>query len=105
MNAEFESIPLIKNDTAKRFEMEVEGHTAFINFGEYSNHLALVHTESPVALAGRGAGSAIVEKALHWSKDNGYTILPYCPFIFTFIKRHPEWKEIVDPEFPGFAAL
>ena len=105
MKAEFESTPLIKNDGAKRFEMEIDGHLAFINFGEYSSHLALVHTESPQALAGRGAGSAIVEKTLQWSKDNGYSILPYCPFIFTFIKRHQEWKEIVDPDFPGYAVL
>ena len=105
MNAEFESIPLIKNDSAKRFEMEVDGHLAFINFGEYEGQLALVHTESPVALAGRGAGSAIVEKTLQWAKENDYTILPYCPFVFTYIKRHPEWKDFVDPEFPGYAAL
>lgn len=105
MKAEFENLPLIKNDEAKRFEMIVDGHVVFINFGEYEKQLALVQTESPPALAGRGAGTAIVEKTLAWARDNGFLVLPYCPFVFLYIKRHPEWKSLVDPGFHGYRAL
>ena len=31
MKTEFESIPLVKNESKKRFEIEIDGHFAFSN--------------------------------------------------------------------------
>jgi hypothetical protein len=52
MKPEFENIPLVKNETKKRFEIEVNGHFAFINYGEREHQIALVHTEAEPELAG-----------------------------------------------------
>ena len=105
MKEQFINIPLVKNDVKKRFEIEVEGHFAFINFEEKGTQMALVHTEVPTELAGMGVASALVEKTLHWVADNGFTLLPFCPFIFAYIKKHPEWKRIVDKHFKAYNEL
>ena len=105
MRDQFVDIPLVKNDQKKRFEIEVDGHFAFINFGERENQIALVHTEAEPELAGTGAASAVVEKTLNWIEQNDKTLLPFCPYVFAFIKKHPEWKRIVDKHFRGYDKL
>ncbi|MGI9526011.1 MAG: GNAT family N-acetyltransferase [Weeksellaceae bacterium] len=105
MRPEFESLQLNINEDKKRFELEYEGHLTFINFGEFGNSIALVHTEADPELKGTGAASALVEKTLKHLKDQGKEILPYCPYVFAFIKRNPEWKEIVSSTFPGYSQL
>jgi len=105
MKIEYNTIPLVKNEEKKRFEIEVDGHYAFIDYKEPRNKIALIHTETDPELAGKGAASAVVEKTLHYLDDNNITLLPFCPYVFAYIKKHPEWKRIVSPDFKGYDEL
>lgn len=105
MKPEFENIPLVKNEAKKRFEIEVNGHFAFINYSEHGKQIALIHTEAEPELAGTGAASAVVEKTLHYAEDNGFTLLPFCPFVFAYIKKNPKWKRIVSTGFKAYNEL
>ena len=49
----------------------------------------------PIGLEGKGVGSTIVSKTLNYIKEKGYTLAPLCPFVAAYLKRHPEWKEIL----------
>lgn len=105
MRPEFENIPLHKNEVKKRFEINVDGSYAFINYGELGSQIALVHTEVEPALEGKGAASAVVEKTLKYIEDEGKTLLPFCPYVFAYIKKHPEWKRVVDKRFKAYDKL
>lgn len=87
---------LILNEDKKRFEMQVEGHIAFIEYIlTNDNVMFLTHTEVPKELGGKGIGSAIVEKALNYIKDKNYTLAPLCPFVAKYIVKHPDWQSIL----------
>lgn len=105
MKPEFENIPLLKNEEKKRFEIEYNLHVAFIDYKETSHQIALTHTEAEPELAGTGAAAAVVEKTLHFIEESGKKLLPFCPYVFAFIKKNPEWKRIVDETFEGYAKL
>ena len=105
MNPIFENIPLVKNEVKRRFEIEIGGHYAFTNYGEFGSQIALVHTETEPELSGQGAASALVEKTLHYLEDKQLQLLPFCPFVFAYIKRHPDWKRIVSKNFKGYDKL
>lgn len=105
MRPEFETIPLHKNEEKKRYEIEINGHFAFINFGENGSQIALVHTETEPELAGKGAATAVVEKTLQSIEESGKKLLPFCPYVFAYIKKHPEWKRIVDTRFGAYDQL
>lgn len=105
MKTIFEDIPLIKNEEKRRFELEINGKYTFTNYGEYGNQIALVHTETEPELKGKGAASALVEKTLDYLEENNIKLLPFCPFVFAYIKRHPEWKRIVSKKFKGYDKL
>ncbi len=105
MKETFVNIPVTKNDIQKRFEIEVDGHIAFINYGEFGNQIALVHTEVPEVLAGKGVAAALVEKTLKHIEEHDKLLLPFCPYVFAYIKKHPEWKRIVSKKFKGYENL
>ncbi len=102
MKEEFSAIPVTKNEANHRFELTIDGYTAFIDYREKDSNITLIHTESPEELAGRGVATALIEKALQYIEENKYVLTPLCPLVFAYIKRHPEWKRIVSPDFKGF---
>lgn len=99
MNPEYNIIPLERNDEKKRFEINIGGYFAFIDFKQTGKTVSLNHTEVDAELAGKGAATAVIEKTLTYIEDNGFELLPFCPMVFAYIKRHPEWKRIVSPRF------
>ena len=105
MKPEFENIPLVRNAEKSRFEISVDDHIGFINYGEMGDQVALVHTEVDPVLSGRGVASALVEKTLLLIEENNKKILPYCPYVLAYIKKHPQWKRIVDKGFGGYDHL
>lgn len=105
MNEEFKNIPLIKNDLDHRFELNINGYLTFIDFKETRTRIALIHTEVAPELKGTGAATAVVEKTLDYIEKDGRKLMPYCPFVFAYIKKNPSWKHIVDTAFPGYGDL
>ena len=89
---------LILNEDKRRFELEVENHIAFIEFIKNNDNIIfLTHTEVPSELGGKGVGSELVSRVLNWIKENDYKLAPLCPFVAAYLKRHPEWTEILAP--------
>lgn len=83
------------NPALSRFEMAVDGVTAFVAYRREGDVLALVHTEVPQALSGRGVGSALARGTLDLIRAAGIKIRPLCPFIAAFIQRHPNYADLV----------
>ena len=96
MNEEYISLPLVKNEVDKRFELSVGDYTTFIIYKEHGKKIWLIHTESPEELKGKGTATAIIEKTLTYIEDNGYKLIPLCPLVAAYLKRHPEWDRILD---------
>lgn len=96
MKEEYKHLDLVKNETGNRFEMNVDGNTAIIEYKEYPGKIALLHTEVPPQLEGKGAATAIIEKTLDYIEKKKFKLIPLCPLVVAYIKRHPEWKRITD---------
>jgi predicted GNAT family acetyltransferase len=98
MKEEYIHLELVNNEAANRFEMNVDGYTAFIEYKQSPGKIALLHTEVPPELEGKGAATAVIEKTLDYIEKNNLKLIPLCPLVIAYIKRHPEWKRIVDEE-------
>lgn len=86
----------VKITENNRFELEVVGKIAFIEFDKIEpNILDLVHTEVPEELSGKGVGSKLVEGALNYCKENGLLVIPSCPFIKKFMDKHTQWNDLI----------
>jgi uncharacterized protein len=82
--------------SAQRFEIRVDDEVAgFVTYRDAPDGLALVHTEIASRFEGQGLGSALAEGALQAVRDAGTSVLPYCPFIRSYVQRHPEHVPLV----------
>lgn len=86
----------VRNEEAKRrFVADVEGHEATIEYVKAGDAYNLLHTFVPEELRGRHVGEDLVRGTLEQIKARGATFIPTCPFVQAFLKRHPEYKEMV----------
>jgi uncharacterized protein len=83
------------NAALARYEMVVDGVTAFVTYVRHDGRLTLAHTEVPKALGGRGVGSLLATAVLEDIRRRGLRIVPECEFIAAFIKRRPEFADLV----------
>jgi predicted GNAT family acetyltransferase len=62
------------------------------------DRITLVHTIVPPALEGRGVGSALVRYALDAARAQGWRVVPECPFVRAYRRRHPDDLAFVPPD-------
>jgi hypothetical protein len=86
---------LTDNISLHRFEMNLGGAIAFIDYRIDADRLVLVHTEVPEILSGRGVGSAIARAVLDNARARGLRVVPECEFVAGFIRRHPDYAALV----------
>lgn len=94
-----ETPDVVMNEQTHRFEARLEGETAFTEYVIHNGSMVLPHTVVPPAFEGKGVGSALAKAALGYARDHGLTVKPHCPFIAGYIKKHPEWADLIDPKF------
>ena len=83
------------NAARKRFELETDGHTAYLYYRLEPGMITLVHTEVPPALGGRGVGSTLVRGALEAIRARGLKVVVTCPFVAAYMRKHPEFNDLV----------
>ena len=57
--------------------------------------VALVHTEVDPELQGRGLASELVEGAMNDLRERGLKMIPVCPYVRSWLRRHPEQADLV----------
>jgi hypothetical protein len=83
------------NKEFSRFEIQVEGHTAFAEYELEDGVMTFTHTASPSAVAGRGVATALIRGALQQVRARGLKVVPLCSFVGAFFKRHPEFQDLL----------
>jgi len=83
------------NADRRRFELDLDGHTAFSEYRREGDVLTIMHTEVPKALEGRGIGSALVRGLLDLVRAQGLKVVPRCPFVKAYIERHAEYADLL----------
>ncbi len=65
--------------------------------------VVLVHTEVAPSAEGTGVGSQLVKEALDDIRKRGLRVVPVCPFVAAYIRRHREYADLVgtDPATPS----
>ncbi len=89
------SYQLIDNKELKQYEFHIEELIPRIEYIKAQKQIFLTHTEIPNFLAGKGVGKELVKQALEDIKQKDLTLVPLCPFVALYIKRHPEWRKLV----------
>jgi hypothetical protein len=86
----------VRDDSARqRFELEVDGALAFVDYQRDGRKLLLTHAEVPPALRGGGVGSALVKGTLALVRARGEKVVPLCSFVAHYMERHPGVQDLL----------
>jgi len=92
-------VTVVDNPELRRFEIRADGEVAgFVQYRRTAAALSLTHTVIEPAFEGRGLGSALARGALDAARDRHVSVLPLCPFIREYIRRHPAYLDLVRSE-------
>lgn len=88
---------VIRDDPSElRYEALREGElVGEIRYVSEPGVVVLVHTEVEPSEKGSGLGSLVVRYALDDIRRRGLHVVPFCPFVAAYIKRHPDYSDLV----------
>lgn len=91
-----EPVTVTDNPEKHRFEVNLDGHTAFAEYHLKPGQIVLPHTVVPEAFAGRGIAGQLAVHAFGYAREHGLRVIPTCPFMAGWVKKHPEAQDLVD---------
>lgn len=89
-------IQVTDNAAKSRFEVSLDGDTAFAEYRLQPGRMVLPHTVVPPAFEGKGVASALARHAFGAARERGLKVVPTCPFMAAWVKKHPEAHNLVD---------
>ena len=86
------------NPAASRYELHVGAELAGFVAYQLRKHdtvISLLHTEIEPAFQGAGLATHLARYSLDDARKRGLAVLPFCPYINSWIKKHPEYTDLV----------
>lgn len=81
--------------TAMRYEAHTGTELAgFVEYRLLAGRRVLLHTEVLPGFAGRGIGAALARHVLDAAIASDVRVTVKCPFIRTYVERHPQYAAI-----------
>jgi predicted GNAT family acetyltransferase len=87
---------------SSRFRYVGTGHEqeARLEYRAEDGRLDLHHTEVPDELGGRGVGGQLVRAAVERAAGSGETVVPTCPFVRSWLEKHPDEAATITIDWP-----
>ena len=92
------------NPQQEQYEIRVDGEVAArVQYRLRDGVIAFLHTETDPRFRGQGLAARLVRSALDDAGDRHLSVLPYCPYVRSWIADHPEYADLVpEDKRPGF---
>lgn len=92
-------VDVVENPQEGRFEALLDGELVGSAYYRHRRgRMILTHTEVDDAYEGRGIGSDLASYALDTVRSQGKMVVPLCPFMAGYIRRHEQYADLVDQE-------
>ena len=89
-------VEVADNPDKDRFEVLADGELAgFVLYHLRGSEIAFTHTETDDRFRGHGLASQLVQAALDAARARQLAVLPYCPFVRSYILEHREYADLV----------
>ena len=97
MDIDFNNIVVEDNPVAQRYQAQIGEYLAVAAYRLDGDTITFTHTKVPQELEGHGIANKLAHAALEDARARGLTVVPLCPFIASYIRRHQEYVALVDP--------
>jgi len=90
-------IEVVHNAPASRFEARIPEGLCHADYRRVGSALHMVHTETPHEARGRGMAGLCVAAAVDYAESQGLKVMPLCPYVRSWLRRHPERQHLLAP--------
>ncbi len=91
-------IEVVESESGRRYTAKLSGYTseAELDVSRVNAELVIAaHTGVPDEMSGLGVGMALVERLIADAREEGFRIIPLCPFVKAQYRRHSEWSDVI----------
>lgn len=97
-----ETINVENSPDQRRYEISVDGALAgFTEYVDRDSQRIFFHTAIDEAFSGRGLASKLIAAALTDTRAAKRRVVPICPFVAAYVKKHDDFADIIDPVTPA----
>jgi len=94
--------PVRDNRAEQQFEIILDdGSVAFARYERLEHAMLFPHTVVPPSHEGQGLGSRLIRAGLDAARTEKLKVVPECTFFASYMKRHPETHDLLDPDYSG----
>ena len=83
------------NPEENRFELTLDGHLAVLDYIMMDDIIIFTHTGVPPEIEGGNVGVKLAQTGLEYARDNKLGVRSKCWFVSKYLKRHPEYQDLV----------
>ena len=89
-------VEVTNNPDKARFEIVTDGELAgFAQYHLRDGVIAFTHTQTDDRFRGHGLGSRLVRASLDDARARHLAVLPYCPFMRSWITEHSQYADLI----------
>jgi predicted GNAT family acetyltransferase len=89
-------VEVTDNPDKARFEIVADGELAgFAQYHLRDGVIAFTHTQTDDRFRGHGLGSRLVRASLDEARARQLVVLPYCPFVRSWITEHSDYADLI----------
>ncbi len=95
MSVDAANAEVVHNTQENRFEIKIGENLCVLEYDLRGQTIYFTHTGVPQPLEGQGLAGRLAKAGLDYAREKSLKVVPACEFIFVYLRRHPEYQDIV----------
>lgn len=83
------------NKAQSRYELEMNGHTAYADYKVEGGVLHIKYVFAPEELRGTGAAGKLMQEVMDNARNSGLKVIPICGYAAAWIRKNKTFNDIL----------
>lgn len=92
---DLDNLEVTHNPAENRFETWIEGQLSKLDYIQDGKNFVITHVGVYPEFRGQGVAGKIVQAGLEYARENALRVIPMCSYAAAYIRRHPEYAELM----------
>lgn len=94
MEINLEKLEVIHVPAKNRFETWIDNQLSKLDYLLDEDTIVMTHVGVYPEHRGQGVAGKLVEVALNYAEENSLRVIPMCPYVAVYIRRHPQYIDL-----------
>lgn len=94
MEIDLEKLEVLHKPSKNRFETWIDNHLSKLDYIPDEDTIVMTHVGVFPEHRGQGVAGKLVEIALKYAEGKSLRVIPMCPYVAAFIRRHPQYIDL-----------